>query len=375
MIVFSCSNCGQKYEKDLSLAGKKVRCKDCGHVFVIPTPSRMPSKGTAEPARRAEPQEQPRAVPKPAAPVKAAPVLLDPYGLYDDPVPATPPDDSDEEFSVPQRSRATGFKAKSKPRRATSSGPNPGIPLFDGLPWYVYATVLGILLLGFPLKTVSRDLAGYSQLTGFALMLLIMLYGVIGLVAVPFRESLYHGFTCWFLPPFLIAYLFTRWDAMKGSFLTCFGGMGLAVVVGVFAPLVNGGDGKIHDLESAASPSPPGLDPGGRMAADNPAPTPPRWPGLLDGVQPPAMSNTVTLVVSGLNHESGKAFGDKLGELVGRVSGGFHISSAGSGGKSTYSISMVNAVGVQTFADQIKWAKVTRIEGQTIRIDATAAGN
>jgi hypothetical protein len=37
---------------------------------------------------------------------------------------------------------------------------------------------------------------------------------------------------------------------------------------------------------------------------------------------------------------------------------------------------MVNAVDVKTFADQITWAKVTRVSGQTITVEASAkAGN
>ena len=84
------------------------------------------------------------------------------------------------------------------------------------------------------------------------------------------------------------------------------------------------------------------------------------------------MANSISLVVSGLDRHSSKDFGDKLGELVRKVSGGFSISSSGSGGRDTYSISMVNAVDVKTFADQITWARVTRVSGQTIEIDASA---
>jgi hypothetical protein len=34
---------------------------------------------------------------------------------------------------------------------------------------------------------------------------------------------------------------------------------------------------------------------------------------------------------------------------------------------------MVNAIDAQTFADQITWAKVTRVSGQTITIDASGS--
>ena len=63
---------------------------------------------------------------------------------------------------------------------------------------------------------------------------------------------------------------------------------------------------------------------------------------------------------------------DKLTELVKKVSGGFQISGSGGGGRSTYSIAMQNAMDVKAFADQITWARVTRVSGQTIEIDASA---
>ncbi len=60
MIAFQCSSCGQKFEVDDSLAGKKGRCKNCGERFAIPALAasapasvrRIPAKptGNARPA-------------------------------------------------------------------------------------------------------------------------------------------------------------------------------------------------------------------------------------------------------------------------------------------------------------------------------------
>ena len=89
----------------------------------------------------------------------------------------------------------------------------------------------------------------------------------------------------------------------------------------------------------------------------------------------PAMTNSITLIVKGLTDLSaGKDFSDKLTELVVRVSGGggYTLSSTGGAGWSNYSITMHNALDVKAFADQITWARVTRISGQTIEIDASA---
>ena len=85
------------------------------------------------------------------------------------------------------------------------------------------------------------------------------------------------------------------------------------------------------------------------------------------------MSNSITLVVSGINsRQAGKTFGDKLTDLAGRVSGGFQLSGSGGGGRSMYSIAMRKAIDVRAFADQITWAKVTRVSGNTIEVDASA---
>ncbi len=87
------------------------------------------------------------------------------------------------------------------------------------------------------------------------------------------------------------------------------------------------------------------------------------------------MTNSITLNVTGLTDlAAGKDFSDKLTELVVRVSGGggYTLSSSGGVGWSNYSITMHNALDVKAFADQITWARVTRISGQTIEIDASA---
>ncbi len=65
MIIFQCSSCGQQFEVDDSLAGKKGRCKNCGERFAIPGLSanapasvrRTPAKltGSASPAPPAAP--------------------------------------------------------------------------------------------------------------------------------------------------------------------------------------------------------------------------------------------------------------------------------------------------------------------------------
>src|SRR5438067_831336 len=101
-IAFPCENCGHRFEVDRSYAGKKCRCKKCGHVFVIPVP-REPASATApRPAMKtfgadsapAPPKSRPSA-PAPKPPPAPAPAEVpsffddeaDPYGLNDAPAP------------------------------------------------------------------------------------------------------------------------------------------------------------------------------------------------------------------------------------------------------------------------------------------------
>jgi DNA-directed RNA polymerase subunit RPC12/RpoP len=392
MIVFSCANCGRKYEKDLSLAGKKARCKECGHVFVIPKPSRLPVAASPVPVSSSQERR--------LGPDPAYPPVLDPYGLDDGPVASAAPASAevDEEFVVPQRPWAGRSKSRLKPKREPASGPNPGIAIFDGLPWLVYLIPLAIAVVGLLLVPLSRVWGGYTLYAAAILLVLIVLYGFIGMVIVPFRESIGRGMLgvwlpiAWFnvamghfdrasllalLPAaaYSLAYLITRWDAMKGAFLSWLYANIVLIVAALLVPPPEG------TVRPAGTPrhrdTPPGFAGGMPPHAVHPPVMrrnfePP--PMLPLGLDPPLETSHLTVIVTGLDDQaSGQAFGDRLGKLVGRVSGGFQISSSGSGGKSTYSISMVNPVEVNTFADQITWAKVTKISGQTITIDASGS--
>src|SRR5436305_1475471 len=100
-IAFPCENCGHRFEVDRSYAGRKCRCKKCGHVFVIPVP-REPTSATApRPAMKtfgadaapAPPKSRPapsapkpsRLAPPPASDPAEVPSFFDdepdPYGL------------------------------------------------------------------------------------------------------------------------------------------------------------------------------------------------------------------------------------------------------------------------------------------------------
>lgn len=99
-IAFSCEGCGKSFSVDDRLAGKRSRCKQCGHVFQIPGPS------PAQPA----PQ-------RPARASDPAPPAFDPYAIDDAPPPSAPPG---PEERLPERAGAPAPKKK-KRRRADAS--------------------------------------------------------------------------------------------------------------------------------------------------------------------------------------------------------------------------------------------------------------
>lgn len=71
MIAFRCSSCGQKFEVDDSLAGKKGRCKNCGERFAIPA---LAAKAPAAVRRTpAKPTGNPRPAPPAAPPAASSP--------------------------------------------------------------------------------------------------------------------------------------------------------------------------------------------------------------------------------------------------------------------------------------------------------------
>jgi hypothetical protein len=235
-----------------------------------------------------------------------------------------------------------------------------------------------------------RPLALVFATAAVVVPVVLWMYAQVGLIVVPFRESYLCGVMNLFLPFYGLYYLVSRWDVMRGVFFACIAAVGIVIVPATFLPAV----AQAHRSARAEAPNTgrraqrPLTAPSQAArqrdeAAPIPAPgfpgligTPPGWlaPGVpAPPMQSPDISTSISLLATGLNDQpSRQAFGDKLGELARKVSGGFLISSSASGGKSTYSVSMVNPVDVQTFADQITWAKVTKIAGQTITIDATA---
>jgi len=117
-IGFQCPGCQRPYNVDSALAGKRVRCKQCGIETRVPTPSRPPS---APP-------------PPPKAKAKPPPVPVDIYGFDDGrvepmPAPRAPAAAVMERDQSPANGGFFGSNPKKRrKRRASDDGPW-GVPL------------------------------------------------------------------------------------------------------------------------------------------------------------------------------------------------------------------------------------------------------
>jgi len=315
-------------------------------------------------------QTEAQVLPSPA-PIYAE-AIEGPYGLDDEPASASAAYE-DEDLALFRRIAPTS----SKPKKGRSSRRNEGSAFFDGLPGIVYLIVLGALGVGFLLTLVSPRIGAYVFLgSGVLSFLVLFLYGLVGVVVLPFRDGHLTGILCWVCPPYLLGYVYREWDAMKGVFLSYIASFGVVVLMAIALPALNA---RRQDMPRATSNrrpvAPPVFDAGPPVDFPRPAVPPLSRPRFAPppGVQPLAMTNSITLIVTGLTDLSaGKAFSAKLTELAVKVSGGYKLSSTGGAGWSNYSIAMHDSLDVKTFADQITWARVTRVSGQTIEIDASA---
>ncbi len=382
LLVFSCANCGRKFEKDDSLAGKKGRCKDCGYVFVIPTPSRRPEPvpvGSAGRDLTAVNSRGPTSHSSRSPEPSYEEAVEDPYGLEDLPVANLEPEpefatiDDDDEIALPRRFAPT----PSRPKTKRSSGRDSSVGFFDGIPGVVYLIIAVALGLGFLITLASPSIGAYVFLgAGVLSFLVLFLYGLAGVVILPFSDSVLSGFLCWICLPYLLGYVFREWDRMKGPFLSLVASFGVIFFMAIALPGLNAMRTDLPRMPRNQPADPPadfGAEPPAGFSQPGSPPLAAQQPPAPPGVEPPIMSSSITVNVTGLSsRKAGHAFGDQLRELVKRVSAGYQISGTGGAGRSSYMISMQNTLDVKAFAEQITWAKVTRVFGQTIEVDATA---
>jgi uncharacterized RDD family membrane protein YckC len=115
-ITFPCDACGQRYQVDESLAGKRIKCKKCESVLTIPPPVAAPAK-TARPLQTfggASTKPTPRMVPPPLSPPRPR---ADMYDLDEAEGPAANPYSLDEAYIPPRVALAPEEPAPPRPGR------------------------------------------------------------------------------------------------------------------------------------------------------------------------------------------------------------------------------------------------------------------
>ena len=350
--TFFCPNCGKRFDRDESLAGKKARCKDCQHVFVIPA---VAGQRTA-PAARSQPRPSSTraATPAPSRPAD------DPYGL--DESPSLPPArnpyaEPDEEFVSLQPIRP-GTPVKRKPRTRSE----------NEFAWLGQVTLgsIGIqvilaLLLGF---FALLELPTAAAIAGVILCLVSAGMLVLGLVVwciVPFRESVEQGLLSLFLPFYSIYYLITRWASMKRPFFLLLSVNILPIAAALLLPAIAASRQAALRAEQKQQSPMADFAPRARVEPARPN-SPPAPPGGI----------SLVLNLSGnFDAKVGTALGRRLVEIAKELAPGIPVQARPSG-RGNQLIFMITPVrDPQAYADRIDFGTVTSVEGRTIRVTAS----
>ena len=93
-ISFTCPGCAKQFHQSDEAAGRTVRCKQCGEIFVVPTParaSRSAPRGEFPPVRGTTPASYHDPLPPPAPPRSSSTQRPVPAAYDDDPLPPPAP--------------------------------------------------------------------------------------------------------------------------------------------------------------------------------------------------------------------------------------------------------------------------------------------
>ena len=280
-IVFSCANCGKRFEVDRTVAGKKAKCKQCGHIFVIPTPRVVaPQPASRQPASRRDDEDAWSA--RQAEPV---PDPFDRFGLHE-PTPAAKPAAStylpsyadEEELPPPKRIGPTPGASRTESSASRWSSGRRGF--WDGIPGPMYMALFGTVACAAVLALLVPSTGIFLMVAAGALFLILWLYGFLGMLVLPFQESAACGLMCMFVPFYALYYLITRWDTMRGPFLSGLAAYGIVVLTAIGMPAVNAArmaaQRAAADDELVRDEQPAGDDVADDDAADEPAAIPAR---------------------------------------------------------------------------------------------------
>jgi hypothetical protein len=331
----------------------------------------LKSFGEAKPSPAASPKPKPKPKASPS-PAKAAPApdpyysADDPYGFDEEPVPRRgnlPAAEEDEEF-IP---RQTVKPVSGKPRKKKKAGGSS----FESIPGWAYLVCGGVFVAMLIGAVFSKAVAGILMILVLLASLIMMVVGSIGLLVVPFFESVVCGLMALFVPFYGLYYVITRWDDMKKWFLLNLVGVGMLFGCGIFLPAIAAARQAAERARQQQE-----MQRGGFVMQDGPA-NDPRFPGgrppfgVHPAFPPPEPVNAaeqVTLNVSGLvDKDTADVFYEKLDALRNSFSGGNGgRRSSGSGGRAVCVVWPIKDV--QAFANGIDFARVTNVSGRTIDV-------
>ena len=193
--TFFCEQCGKRFDVDASLIGKRARCKDCKHVFIVPGQTSRPAP--FDPFRREEP------------------AYKNPYGL------------EGLEVHPPRLGRPTPEVRK---KRRRSSGD-------ENYQWVRSVTLClaiagGVFLVMLLLASLADSewfaWIGLGGLGGASVCMAVL--GSILVLVTSFRESSLTGLLFLFMPFYPWYYLLTRWGDVKRPAILMFTGMAFCLI-------------------------------------------------------------------------------------------------------------------------------------------------
>lgn len=246
MITFSCPRCATRYDVDDRLAGKKGRCKKCGHVMSIPAPSMMVAasgmfrlRSDASLARVAPRVPAPAAAdaPRSAAPLFPSSVGLAPVSADFRPVgKGAPAADVNPRIAAFLHESTSGNpyalaedrRPRYKPK--VSGGKPAGVltRLYRGqiggvltilrkvndFAYLISIPFIVLLLVGIVLKSRPMALIGASAV--ILLNIGRFATGAFAFYVRPFKKSPIDGIL-FLIPPYTVYYVAAHWKSMKKS--------------------------------------------------------------------------------------------------------------------------------------------------------------
>jgi hypothetical protein len=215
MIVIDCPGCRKRYELSEALAGKKSRCRQCGEVFTIAAAH----SSAPEPETRIEPETRSVRSAQPPPELywevlgaddtgkRAAAVVPNETKL---------PDHADFDLPPPPRAptRSTTFKA-----RSAGGDTSLGVTVsgwFSVALFALFAAMYGAGAVGLLSKSQVRGFTGISLALTMIACSVLILWGTIWLVVIAFREEARCGLMFLFVPFYAIYYMLTRLAETKG---------------------------------------------------------------------------------------------------------------------------------------------------------------